>query len=89
MKCLTTGREGLTAYLRFPVEHDNRVRHSNFIERTFGRDPPHQGQGSACPIEEMTFPESPFPRAGRVRGQRPCDPASGWPRCYPVVVVGW
>ncbi len=36
MKCLTTSAEGLTAYLRFPAEHYNRVRHSNFIERTFG-----------------------------------------------------
>src|SRR6266536_1051785 len=26
----------LTAYLRFPAEHHNRIRHSNFIERTFG-----------------------------------------------------
>jgi hypothetical protein len=23
-------------YLRFPVEHHKRIRHSNFIERTFG-----------------------------------------------------
>jgi putative transposase len=36
MKCLTTDAEGLTAYLRFPAEHHQRVRHSNFIERTFG-----------------------------------------------------
>ena len=36
MKCLTTDREGLTAYLRFPAEHHHRIRHSNFIERTFG-----------------------------------------------------
>jgi putative transposase len=36
MKCLTTDREGLTAYLRFPAEHHKRVRHSNVIERTFG-----------------------------------------------------
>jgi hypothetical protein len=36
MKCLTTDREGLTAYLRFPAEHNNRVRDSDFIERTFG-----------------------------------------------------
>jgi putative transposase len=35
-KCLLTDREGLTAYLRFPAEHHNRIRHSNFIERTFG-----------------------------------------------------
>jgi hypothetical protein len=37
MKCLTTDREGLTAYLRFPAEHHNWVRHSNFIERTSAR----------------------------------------------------
>src|SRR5438552_19005538 len=36
MKCLTTDRDGLTAYLRFPAEHYKRIRHSNFIERTFG-----------------------------------------------------
>ena len=36
MKCLVADREGMTAYLRFPAEHHNRVRHSNFIERTFG-----------------------------------------------------
>ena len=36
MKCLTTDKEGLSAYLRFPAEHHHRVRHSNFIERTFG-----------------------------------------------------
>jgi putative transposase len=36
MKCLATDREGLTAYLRFPAEHHHRIRHSNFIERTFG-----------------------------------------------------
>ena len=36
MKCLTTDAQGLTAYLRFPAEHHKRIRHSNFIERTFG-----------------------------------------------------
>jgi putative transposase len=36
IKALTTDREGLTAYLRFPAEHHKRIRHSNFIERTFG-----------------------------------------------------
>ncbi len=36
MKCLTTDREGLTAYLRFPAAHRHRIRHSNFIERAFG-----------------------------------------------------
>lgn len=36
VKCLLTDRDGLTAYLRFPAEHQKRIRHSNFIERTFG-----------------------------------------------------
>jgi len=36
MKCLLADREGLTVYLRFPAEHHHRIRHSNFIERTFG-----------------------------------------------------
>jgi putative transposase len=36
VKCLTTDREGLTAYLRFPAGHHKRIRHSSFIERTFG-----------------------------------------------------
>ena len=36
IKILLTDRAGLTAYLRFPTEHHNRIRHSNFIERTFG-----------------------------------------------------
>jgi len=33
---LLADREGLTAYLRFPSEHHHRIRHYNFIERTFG-----------------------------------------------------
>jgi putative transposase len=36
IKCLLTDREQLTSYLRFPAEHHKRIRHSNFIERTFG-----------------------------------------------------
>jgi putative transposase len=36
VKCLLTDRDSLTVYLRFPREHWARVRHSNFIERTFG-----------------------------------------------------
>jgi putative transposase len=36
IKILLTDRAGLTAYLRFPAEHHHRIRHSNFIERTFG-----------------------------------------------------
>ena len=36
MKALTTDAAGLTAYLRFPAGHHQRIRHSDFIERTFG-----------------------------------------------------
>jgi putative transposase len=36
VRCLLADREQLTSYLRFPVEHHRRIRHSNFIERTFG-----------------------------------------------------
>jgi len=36
VKCLLSDREQLTSYLRFPREHHRRIRHSNFIERTFG-----------------------------------------------------
>ncbi|EQD45780.1 Transposase, mutator type, partial [mine drainage metagenome] len=33
---LLDDRQALTSYLRFPREHWQRTRHSNFIERTFG-----------------------------------------------------
>jgi transposase-like protein len=36
VKCLLTDRAQLTSFLRFPLEHHRRIRHSNFIERTFG-----------------------------------------------------
>lgn len=36
MTILDIDRAGLTAYLRFPREHHVCIRHSNFIERTFG-----------------------------------------------------
>jgi putative transposase len=43
VRCLLADREQLTTYLRFPREHHHRIRHSNFIERTFGDPPPGQG----------------------------------------------
>jgi putative transposase len=36
VRCLLDDRAALTAYLRFPREHCHRIRHSNFIERSFG-----------------------------------------------------
>ena len=34
--CLMSNFASLTTYLRFPAGHHARIRHSNFIERTFG-----------------------------------------------------
>jgi transposase-like protein len=34
--CVTDDLASLTVHLRFPAEHHKRIRHSNFIERTFG-----------------------------------------------------
>ena len=34
--CLSDDFASLTVHLRFPRQHSKRVRHSNFIERTFG-----------------------------------------------------
>lgn len=34
--CLLTNLSALTAHLHFPVEHRERVRHTNLLERTFG-----------------------------------------------------
>jgi putative transposase len=36
VECLEADFEHLVTFLRFPAEHWDRIRHSNFIERTFG-----------------------------------------------------
>jgi putative transposase len=36
VRCVTDDLASLTVHLRFPAEHWRRIRHSNFIERTFG-----------------------------------------------------
>jgi putative transposase len=36
VRCVTDDLASLTVHLRFPAEHWHRIRHSNFIERTFG-----------------------------------------------------
>lgn len=36
VRCLEDDFASLTTHLRFPAEHWRRIRHSNFIERTFG-----------------------------------------------------
>ncbi len=108
MKCLTTDREDLTAYLRFPAEHHNRVRHSNFILRTFGEARCRTKVIGRLPGETscLTLVWAVLDRASRgwrgltvtagglrmlqdLRRSLPRDPATGWLRCYPVVLIGW
>ncbi|MGH2498751.1 MAG: transposase, partial [Candidatus Limnocylindria bacterium] len=36
VKCVTKNIKELTTYLRFPVEHRERIRHTNLLERAFG-----------------------------------------------------
>jgi len=36
VRCLEEDQQALLTHLRFPREHWRRIRHSNFIERTFG-----------------------------------------------------
>jgi putative transposase len=36
VRCVTDDLASLTVHLRFPADHWHRIRHSNFIERTFG-----------------------------------------------------
>jgi putative transposase len=36
VRCLGDDLDSLMTFLRFPAEHRRRIRHSNFIERTFG-----------------------------------------------------
>jgi transposase-like protein len=35
-ECLTEDFSSLTTYLHFPIEHRERIRHTNLLERTFG-----------------------------------------------------
>jgi transposase-like protein len=58
MKCLTTDKEGLTAYLRFPAGHHNRIRHSNFIERTFGETAAAPRSSAGSPARPAASPSS-------------------------------
>jgi putative transposase len=90
MKCLLTGREGLTAYLRFPAEHQHRVRHSNFIERTFGETPPpHRGHRPAPRRDLLPHPglgrAGPgLPRLARPDHDRRRAPAAAGPAPRPA-----
>ena len=66
VKCLLTDRDQLTSYLRFPVEHHRRIRHSNFIERTFGETRRRVKVIGRLPGEAMLEP-----RVGRTRPRLP------------------
>src|SRR5262249_46807951 len=75
MKCLTTDAEGLTAYLRFPAEHHNRVRHSASSSAPSARP-------AAAPRSSAGSPASPAASPGCGRswpGPRPAGAASPCP----------
>lgn len=57
VKCLLTDRQQLTAYLRFPLEHHHRIRHSNFISvnRPTLRQRATKGPGSRAAGIAMAF----------------------------------
>ena len=69
MKCLLADREGLTAYLRFPAERHHRIRHSNFIERTFGETVAAPRSSAGCRRDQLPDPGLGRPRQG-LRGWR-------------------
>ena len=72
-KILLTGREGLTAYLRFPAEHHNRLRHSNVISAPSARP-------AAAPRSSAGSPARPAasPWSGPCSTGPPADGAA-WP----------
>jgi len=78
VKCLLTDRAQLTSYLRFPAEHHRRIRHSNFIERTFGETPTGQGH-------------RPAGRPARRLASTSCGPCSTEPaeRSATALYVSW
>ena len=54
VRCLLTDREQLTSYLRFPVEHHRRIRHSNSRRAHLRRNPPpDQGDRSAARRDQL------------------------------------
>ena len=57
VRCLLAERDSLTVYLRFPREHWMRIRHSNFIERTFG-----ETRRRVKVIGRLLRPSTPAPR---------------------------
>ena len=75
MKCLTTDAAGLTAYLRLPAEHHHRIRHSNFIERTFGETRRRTKSSAGPRRNQLPHPGMgrPGPRLGRL-ARREHDP---------------
>lgn len=70
-KCLTTDRQGLTAYLRFPAEHHKRIRHANFIEHLRRDSAPHQGHRPAARRDQLPHPGVGRPEPGLGRLARP------------------
>ena len=85
VRCLLADCEQLTSYLRFPAEHHKRIRHSNFIERTFGETrrrvkvigrPARRGQ---LPQPRLGRPGQGLPRLARPDHHQPRHPPAPRP----------
>jgi len=56
VKCLLTGREGLTACLRFPAEHHNRIRHSASSNAPSAKPAEESRSSAGCPARPAASP---------------------------------
>ncbi len=86
MKALTTDKEGLTAYLRFPAEHHHRDPALQLHRAHLRRDPPpHQGHRPAARRDQLPHPPlgRPGPRLGRL-ARREHDPRRPPPPAGPA-----
>jgi hypothetical protein len=85
----TGDRDSLTVYLRFPREHWTRVRHSNFVEHTFGETRP--GEGHRPPTRRTLLPQAglggarpPLGRVARIDHDTGRAPAAARPAPVPA-----
>jgi transposase-like protein len=63
--CLLTNLSALTAHLHFPVEHRERVRHTNLLERTFGESRRRVKVIGRLPGGQVPGPSSAAPRSSQ------------------------
>ncbi len=87
--CLMADWASLTTYLRFPAGHHGRIRHSNFIERTFGetRRRVKVSQGDRSPSGRAHLPRTGVGPVGDVSADRDTTTTKGTVYYYKVTGV--